>query len=166
MATRESYDVEELQEEMEEEASIAKEDDVLDQMELTKEEMEAYGAPEPEERQNQHTLLHKAAFGTTENLKTTWLSESELGRPLFNVRFMLKMNLVSHYYLDPVLKKLNIDPEKYNAIANYFKDDVQNVSASGMSNKGFLMNLNVTRKVDAVRKRVKETATDQKGGVK
>lgn len=140
--------LEELQEQMEDE----KEDEVEDQFDINQEVIDAYGSPQPEERQNQHSFLHKAAFDSNDTVRTTFLHEGELGRPLFTVRFMLDMEDVAHHYLDPVIRVLGI---KHNGIANYFNAKIQNVTHSGQSNKGFSMNLNVTQKRDMTRKRVR-----------
>jgi len=62
-----------------------------DQMENARELQELYDAPAIEEKQNAHSFLHKAAFENLNTVKTTFLTESELGRPLFSVRFLLDM---------------------------------------------------------------------------
>ena len=114
---------------------------------------------------NQHEFLKEAAFNDKEPLRTTFLTESELGRPLFNVRFLSDMEDVVKSYIDVVALKIfgTIDA---NAIAGYFREKRVNVTESGMSNKGFAMNLNVTRRMDATRKRVREMPPEMKGGKK
>ncbi len=155
----------EMMEELEEMQSDQAEDSAEDQQLMNEEMLNAYGAPEMKELQNQHTFLHKATFGSEDTVRTTFLHEHELGRPTFTVRFLLDMIGVSHYYLDPIIKELDGEPNIHNGIAIYFKDKTQNITASGMSNKGFSMNLNVTRKMDATRKRFKENTSDNmKGG--
>lgn len=138
----------------EDKAQNTTEDDYLNRMQLA----EGYPAPEPDEKMNPHTFLHKAAFGTVDTTRTTFLSESELGRPLFSVRFMLKMEDVAKYYLDDICTNLDIQ----NKIANYFNADIQNTTDSGMSNKGFAMNLNVTRRMDTLRRKAR--ISNLKGG--
>lgn len=150
-------------EEFEEVKEDQQEQQVEDQYETQQELMEGYPVPEPDEKQNAHTFLHKAAFDSPDTVRTTFLFPEELGRPLFSVRFMLKMQDVAKYYLDPLLIHLKLDPLINNRIATYFWEDVQNVTSSGMSNKGFAMNLNVTRKVDATKKKVRQTS-ELKGG--
>lgn len=159
-------DMQEFQQEQVYNQQEMSEDQSEDQFLQNQELMSAYPAPEPEERMNAHTFLHKAAFGEVDTTKTTFLSESELGRPLFSVRFMLKMEDVAKYYLDSLIREFGLKPEEYNKIANYFKADVQNTTDSGMSNKGFSMNLNVTRRMDATRRRVKVKSDNLKGGKK
>ena len=137
------------------------EDSELDRMELSQEMQEAYGAPEPEEVQNQASFLHKAAFFSPDTVRTTFLHESELGRPLFSIRFLMDLENLSAYYLDEFCAKFQI----VNKIKEYFHQKRETVTSSGMSNKGFAMNLNVTRKIDATRKRVRESSIENlKGG--
>jgi len=40
--------------------------------------------------------------------------------------------------------------------ADYFRQKILNITDSGMSKDGFAMNLNVTKKMDTIRKRVRE----------
>ncbi len=134
-------------------------DNAQNQIEDNSEWQEAYGAPEPEERQNAHSFLHRATFDSDDTTKTSWLSESELGRPLFSVRFLLDMEDISKFYIDPLAKQLNVE----NKIADYFLQKIHNTTDSGMSNKGFAMNLNVTRKMDTTRRKMKELPPQLKG---
>lgn len=143
----------ELQEEQSEEA-------MEDQINIQEQMKELYDAPGIEEKQNAHSFLHKAAFDSIDTVRTTWLSESELGRPLFSVRFLLDMEDIAKNYLDKASKQLGIK----NRIANYFRQKIYNVTDSGMSNKGFAMNLNVTRKMQATKERIKNIEPQLKGG--
>ncbi len=139
-----------------------------DNLLLSEEHQAAYTADmSPEERQNAHSFLHKAAFDNQDTVKTTYLSESELGRPLFNIRFLLDMEDISKFYIDPLVKELGLDEATDNKIAIYFLKKTYNVTDSGMSNKGFSMNLNVTRKMDSTRNRIKSNNIENlKGGKK
>lgn len=125
------------------------EDKAEDQMQLSQEFQEAYGAPEMEEKQNQHSFLHKAAFGAEDTVRTTFLTEGELGRPLFPVRFLLDMEKMARH-------------DNLDRIADYFAEKVKSITNSGMSNKGFSMNLNVTKRMDMNRKKFR--TEDVKGG--
>ncbi len=154
--------IEQMQDMQEEQAD----DSQLDQLENSFDFQQSYGAPEPEERQNQHSFLHKAAFGTQDTVKTTFLSPEELGRPMFNVRFLMDLCDISNHYINPILVRLGLDPKTDNRIANYFGEKTQNITASGMSREGFAMNLNVTRKMDTVRKKVKDNIQNLQGGKK
>ncbi len=124
---------------------------------------EGMGPAEPEERQNAHTFLHRGVFTEPSTLKTTFLSEGELGRPDFTTRFLLSIKTVAEDLIDPIAKELELT----NGVSNYFGDKVENITASGLSNKGFSMNINVTRKMDARRERVKnlEPESNRRGRV-
>ena len=149
-------EIEEYQEEQKAEGEESDEDRMAAQQEFA----EAYGSPEPEEKHNQHTFLSNAVKAK-DTTRTTFLSEQEIGKPLFSVRFLLDMEDVSHHYLDGFANEYNGE----NRIATYFFNKVQNITDSGMSNKGFAMNLNVTRKMDTTRTRVKGNIENlQKGG--
>ncbi len=155
----------EYQQQMLEEMEDLQEEQALDQfddqMQNQREWQEAYGSPEPEQQHNQHTFLANS-LDFQEPEKVTWLGESELGRPLFNVRFLLDIEDIAHYYLDEEAKKLGVK----NEIAAYFREKIKNICDSGMSNKGFVQNLNVTRRMDSTRQRIKNLEPKQKGDIK
>ena len=116
---------------------------------------EAYG--EAQERKNQHSFLHRAAFESPNTIKTTFLHPEELGRPLFSMRFLLDMEDVAKHYLDGLTEKYNKYGTK-NKISAYFYNKALNMSDSGMSNEGFAMSLNVTRKMDMQRRKVSDNS--------
>lgn len=147
---------EEMQGLQEDEVEDTQQDQFLNQQEF----QEAYGSPEPEQKYNQHAFLaNSLVFDSPE--KVTFMSESELGTPLFNLRFLLDIEDISKYYLDKMAGELEIT----NKIAEYFREKIKNISDSGMSNKGFVQNLNVTKKMEATRQRVRNLP-DVKGGKK
>jgi len=133
-----------------------------DRMDNTQEWQEGYGSPEPEEKQNQHSFLHKAAYGGGDTVRTTFLSQEELGRPLFNIRFLMDLEDISKWYLDDYAKKYGVG--KMNRVSDYFLQKINNITDSGMSNDGFAMKLNVTKKIDSVRRRVRSNVENLKGG--
>lgn len=147
--TQEEFE-QQMMDEMQEAESEKMEDSTEDQMYSNKEFQEAYGVPEPEQQFNQHTFLANS-LDRDASEKVTFLHESELGRPLFNVRFLLDIEDITKYYLDEIAKKLGVE----NEIAKYFREKINNVCSSGMSNKGFVQNLNVTRKMDTRKERIK-----------
>ncbi len=158
-------EIELLKEEQEDATSEGTEDSFLDQQEY----MEAYGHPQPEEKINQHAFLNKAAFDTHNTIKTTYLTIEELGRPLFNVRFLMDMEDIAKHYLDPFISLFEEEKEKKvveNKIANYFLMKAYNISESGMSHEGFTMNLNVMRQVQMTRRRERNPLENLKGGKK
>lgn len=131
-------EIEELEDDEEDELLDKKEDDLFDNVDIEND----YGAPMPEEKHNAHTILDKA-IERRDSTRTTFLTESELGRPVFSVRFLSD--------LEDDAKRLNLV-----RIENYYHEKIQNVTGTGMSNKGFAMNLNVTQKRDTVRKRIRD----------
>lgn len=148
-------DQEQFEKEMIEEMKDLEEDNQFDQQEddiLTRQSwQDAYGVPEPEQSFNQHIFLaNSLIFDSPE--KVTFMNESELGRPLFNLRFLLDIEDICKYYLDDLAEDLGI----VNQISNYFRAKIVNICSSGMSHKGFLQNLNVSKKIEVNRKRIRE----------
>ena len=137
------------------------EDGQDDQFDKTQEDQEAYGSPEPEEKHNQHTFLSNAV-NALDTVRTTYLDEWELGRPMFSVRFLLDMEDISEYYLGNLSKKYDMP----NRVADYFLQKTYNITNSGMSKGGFAMNLNVTKKMDVVRRKIRDNIENLKGGKK
>ena len=129
------------------------EEAIEENMELSQEIQDAYGAPEPDAKHNQYTYLHKASFDSDDTVRTTFLHEGELGRPLFTVRFLLDLYKMAMY-------------DDLDKIAAYYREKVQNITHSGMSNKGFAMTLNVTQRKDVQKKRMRDNSNlkNQKGG--
>lgn len=163
----------EIDEEMIEEMRDEQQEDSLENSEdLTLEQLgihDGYGAPEPEERHNQYTFLHRAAYGEGDTVRTTHLNEFELGKPLLSVRTLLDLHHISRFYLDELFHNMNLDPNKENKIATYFYNKTQNITSSGMSKDGFTMNLNSTKRMDIQRKRIKDYSqleNSNKGGRK
>jgi len=152
---------EDILKEMQEKQLDAMEDQSEDNNLSNLEFQEGYPAPISSESQNSSSFIHKAAFDSQDTVKTTFLSESELGRPLFNVRFILDMEDISIYHLEEFTKRLQVE----NRIASYFREKLRNITDSGMSNRGFSMNLNVTRKMDTTRRR-ENNVDNLKGGIK
>jgi len=151
----------ELLEEMEDlqhdQSSEAREDSMLDDQNWR----ELYGAPEPEEKFSQHIFLTKS-LDRDDTEKVTFLSTSELGNPHFSIRFLLDLEDVSKFYLDIIAEKLGTK----NRISDYFRDKINNICSSGMSNQGFLHNMNVSRRIDISRKKVHDNIQNLKGGKK
>lgn len=158
-------DEQEVTPEMIEELEDQRDDQVDDQAQAQQEFNEAYGAPEPEQQMNAQAYLWNASFQSRDTLRTTFLEEGELGRPLFTVRFLLDMEDISKFYIDQMVKDFkdkNIEVE--NRISNYFWDKIQNITSSGMSNKGFGPLLSVTKKMDVMRKKTRENVIENLKG--
>lgn len=142
-----------------------KEDEMEEQSEISQEVNEGYGSPEPEQRLSAHSFLHKATFESSNTLRTTFLDTGELGRPLFTVRTLLDLKGYADHYLYPMLISLGLNNDS-NYISKYFQAKTGNVTDSGMSNKGFAMNLNVTQKKDLTKKKSSGNTENLKGGIK
>ncbi len=154
-------EVEAYQEMQEDAADDTQEDQFGNQQEFT----EAYGSPEPEERHNQHTFLSKS-IDAKDTVRVTYLDEQELGKPMFSVRFLLDMEDISKLYLDDLANQLSDEKEEVkNKVADYFRQKISNITDSGMSKEGFTALLNVTKKMDTVRKKVRVNNIENiKGG--
>lgn len=153
----------ELQEQMMEEIENIQLDEAQDQQDeqmTNTQEFQDIMVPEQENTFNQHTFI-ASSLDQENPEKITFLSESELGRPLFNIRFLLDLEDICKHYLDDMCEEVNV----LNKIALYFRAKIKNVADSGLSNKGFIQNMNVTRKVDMTRTR-KRNLDNLKGGNK
>lgn len=117
-----------------------------------------YAAPEAEEKLNQYAIMDKA-IKAKDTVRTTFLNEQELGRPLFSVRFYGTYRDLARHYLDVELDQLGFDAKR-NIVKEYFNNKIQNITDSGMSNRGFTMNLSVTQKRDVQKKRIREVHKD------
>lgn len=140
-------------------------DETLDaqdeQMATNKEWGEGYGAPEPEQQFNKHAFIHATVHDIKNPEKVTYLDHQELGKPLFNMRFMLDIEDIAGYYLDDLFHKFGVE----NKISKYFRKKIINVSDSGLSNEGFIQKMNVTTKMDLKRERVRRSNINNlKGG--
>jgi len=155
---------EEFEQAMYEEMKGLEADDTEESQEneqLTRQEFQdSYGYPEAEEKINQHTFLANS-LKLDQPEKVTFMTESELGTPLFNLRFLLDIEDICRYYLDDIAEELKLQ----NKISLYFREKIVNISESGMSNKGFVQNLNVTKKMESTRERIKNLGA-VKGGKK
>ncbi len=134
--------------------------DQQDEQMLNQQEFQDGMGPEQEMPYNQHTFLANSLDQENPE-KVTFLSTSELGIPLFNMRFLQDIEDVCKHYLDGLCKKYGVE----NKIAEYFRAKIKNISDSGMSNQGFIQNMNVTKKVDMTRTR-KRNLDNLKGGKK
>lgn len=142
-------------EDTDDDAADASEESYEENMQIQKD----YMAPEAEEKLNQFAII-KHAIKDKDTTRTTYLTPEELGRPMFSVRFYQDYCDFAGHYLNGTLDEMGFDPQTSNFIAHYFKNKVLNITNSGMSNKGFTMNLSVTQKRDTTKKRIKEAYKD------
>ncbi len=125
-------------------------DESVARAEASQDVADDYGYPTPEEKINQFTIM-KQALDSKNNVKTTYLTRPELGKPLFSMRFYLDCAKMAEIYNSELIK-------------NYFMNKVQNIASSGMSNEGFMMKLNVTNRRDVTRKSVKKSDDNNSKG--
>ena len=70
---------------------------------------------------------------------------------------------ISKFYLDDLAIIYGV----HNKVSDYFRQKIINITDSGMSNEGFTMNLNATRKIDSTRSKIRVNPIDNlKGGKK
>lgn len=141
---QEMSEMQEFQEEMQDDMS---EEQFENNLDLNEE----YDVPNSQELQNQHSFLNQAVFKNQNSLKVGYLDDGELGRPVFTVRFLLDMKSLAKHYLGHIAEQLDVK----NEIEEYFGNKVINITDSSMSKDGFTMNLNVTKKVDSTRKKMR-----------
>lgn len=154
---------EEMQELMIEEMENIQLDEAQDQQDeqmVNSQEFQDSMIPEPDMPFNQHTFLANSLDQENPE-KVTFLSHSELGIPLFNMRFLQDIEDVCKHYLDGICKQYGVE----NKISQYFRAKIINIADSGMSNEGFIQNANITKKVDMTRTR-RRNLDNLKGGSK
>lgn len=132
--------------------------DHQDESSMNQQEYQDSMMPEELMQHNQHTFL-SGSLDQQNPEKVTFLSTSELGVPVFSMRFLQDIEDISKHYLDDLCLRHGVD----NKISEYFRAKIKNVADSGMSNQGFIQNLNVTKKVDMTRTR-KRNLDNLKGG--
>ena len=159
LSKKEIEEIEEYEEVKEEMEEDTREDVADDQQDSQMEFQEGYGPPDPEERHNAHTILSKA-ISAQDTLRTTDLDKDELGKPIFNVRFLLDMEDIADFYLAELCE----EHKMINKIAEYFRQKIVNITDSGMSKEGFTMKLNTTRNVNVERTKRKVSIDNLKQG--
>ena len=112
---------------------------------------------EESDKYGQHAFIRDSVFALANPIRTTFLHPEEKGKPLFSVLFLCDMTDLSYHYLKPIIvemeNKHGITME--NKIAKYFEAKVLNVCNAGMSNKGFIQNLNATRRISTEKRKFK-----------
>lgn len=157
------YDYEQAYEQEMEELQLDEAQDGQDESNLNQYEWgeamgDGIGVPSPEKQYNQHAFISES-LGQNSPEKITFLTQSELGNPLFNMRFLLDMEDICIYYLNKLVKKYN----SRDLISPYFRAKIKNVADSGLSKEGFIQNMNISKRLDV--KRTRPNAIDNlKGG--
>ncbi len=125
------------------------EGDVTDQLTpLEVQELQTYlsgNSPEPEQKHNTHTFLHRVAT-SIDTTKTAYLTDEEIGIPLHPVRTIKSLALIADKIVDnPFFRE-------------YFEAESEIVTASSLSRDAKLINLSVIqrRQLEDVTKKQKE----------
>ena len=101
------------------------------------------------EKYNQHTFIHNSVFNSDSPIRTTYLSESEKGRALFNAIFIKDIINICDYQLKGIAEELGVE----NNIKIYFEQKLDSQLQLGMSHEGFLQNLNASKLIKTQRTR-------------
>jgi len=125
----------------EEEIEDMKEDEAEEQQELMKdlseEDIEDYGAVEPEQRFELMKFLTEVR-DKEDTTRTTYLTKSELGTPLFSVRFWENLKILA------IMRKRLI-------LARFIQNKIFSITSTGLSREGFLMNTAITKRKEKTR---------------
>lgn len=151
---------EEELDEMEEEAEDDAEEEREEAFESQQEMINDYPYPEQEEKHNAHFIINKS-LEKQDTIRTTFLTEQELGRPLFSVRFLSDLH-DDAVRANQEIQKITGKELNLNLLEAYYFEKIQNITATGMSNKGFMMNLNVTQRREATKRRLKVPVQDER----
>jgi hypothetical protein len=146
---QELQEIEEAEEEIEDNDEEVREDNFEAQQDLA----EDYPYPEQEEKHNSHFIINKA-LEKPDTVRTTFLTENELGKPLFSVRFLSDLH-DDALRANEEIKDITSKQIDLNILEKYYYEKIQNITSTGMSNKGFMMNLNVTHKREATKRRLR-----------
>jgi len=128
---------------IEEEIEDMKEEEAEEQQELMKdlseEDIEDYGAVEPEKNFELMKFLTEVR-DADDTTRTTYLTKSELGTPLFSVRFWENLKILA------IMRKRTI-------LAKFIQSKIFSTTSTGLSREGFLMNTTITKKKEKTRLR-------------
>lgn len=138
-------DVEDMKEDLLEEQK-EEERELLEDMK--EEDAEAYGVPEAEEKHDRFKFLTEIRDGD-DTIRTTYLTKTELGVPLFSVRFWLNLQLLAEL-------------KKYKIISDYLYNKALVTTHSGLSREGFLVNTTVTKRKEMTKHRAKQEVKIEK----
>lgn len=125
---------------------------MTDQEQLTPEEIEllegamkSYGAPQPDEKHNVHTFLHKVSLAV-DTTKTGNLTEIEIGYTPYSLRTYKQLSLVCS------------DIVNDDIWGEYYRKKGEILTATSLSKEGFLMKqaTTQTRQIADVTKKYKQ----------
>ena len=133
----EEYTTEEEEYIMDKEAELAEQQDFMDDMK--EEQLEDSMLPEQERLLDKYLFLNNVKESDN-TIKTSYLTKTELGKPLFPVRFW--MELATYAEL-----------KGYHIVKEYCISKAKNITDTGLSNEGFLLGLVVTKRRETAVKR-------------
>ena len=140
-------------EELEDEIDDDKEEAVEEQQELMKdlseEDIEAYGSIESDKEYGLMKFLTEVR-DIEDTTRTSYLTKSELGNPLFSVRFWENLKILAIMRKRPIL-------------AAFIQQKVLSTTTTGLSREGFLMNTTITRKKEKSRSKVSSPNIHERG---
>lgn len=99
-------DIAEYQEQMKSQEEESRDESIEDQQATSQGFMEALSGSQP---QNKDAFLHKSAFDTSDTLRTSYLNEFELGRPMFSVRTLLELKNLADHHMSQVVEMINLE---------------------------------------------------------
>ena len=112
------------------------------------------------DKYGQHSFIRDTTLHLPSVKRATFFSESEKGRPLFSAMFVGDMINFAEHYLDDMSEDLKVQ----NKIAIYFTKKLNNMADLGLSNKGFIQNLNTSRRILSEKKKFKPIEPKKDGG--
>jgi len=137
-------------EEMEEEQAEEKKESEQELMEdLREEDAESYGVPEQARTFERFKFLTEVR-DLPDTIRTSYLTKSELGFPLFSVRFWLNLKLLA-------------DLKEYNYLGDYLHNKALVTTHTGLSREGFLLNTAITKRKESKKHKLKPQEDDKSG---
>lgn len=107
------------------------------QEDLSEEDAREYGAPEPEQIFERFKFLTEVR-DRDDTIRTGFVNEEELGRPLFPVRFWNNLKAIAKMH-------------NYDIVSKYCRDKALNITSSSLSRDGFLLNTSVTKRKERLK---------------
>ena len=143
--------LEEIENDIEDDVEDEKEEAAEEQQELMKdlaeEDIEAYGSVEPDKEYGLMKFLTEVR-DIDDTTRTSYLTKTELGIPLFSVRFWENLKIIA------IMRKRLL-------LAAFIQKKVLSTTTTGLSREGFLMNTTITKRKE--RTRNKQTNSSEKG---
>jgi len=138
--------------ELEDDIDDEKEEQVEEQQELMKdlseEDIEDYGSIEPDKTYDLMKFLTEVR-DQDDTTRTSYLTKTELGIPLFSVRFWENLKILA------IMRKRLL-------LAKFIQSKILSTTSTGLSREGFLMNTTITRKKEKTRGKLNRFQNSEK----